>query len=208
MKLQSLTAVAAALAITAGSADAQLISFTTSGLFSGAGCSATVLTASYASCSASGGIDIRYTFGTEEVLDTFGTAQFGFFTTSGMGPSTFEDVMFAMTVNQSTPSSGDETVSADVYGTVSAIQGGLIWGPITETMFSIGAVTYNISVDLLTNGVRIDPPGIDGATSDMQTIRGFVESAEAIEVPEPNALALLAVGLVGLGVAVRRRQSA
>jgi hypothetical protein len=211
MKLsQRLTAVAAALAITAGTADAQLINFTTSGLFSGAGCSSTILTASSASCTSTGGIELTYTFGALQVLDTFGNAQFGTFTTSGTGPSTFDDVMFALTINQLTPSVDNNTVDAEVNGYIAAIQGGLVWGPLAagDRSFSLGTVDYVLTVDMQTSGVRIDPPGIGGAVGSEQTIRGLVSTRAPIDVPEPGSLALLAAGLVGLGVMVRRRQNA
>ncbi len=201
---RGIAAIAAAMVFTAGTADAQLIRFTTAGVFSGAGCSAIVSMATFASCTATGGVTLRYSFGEEQVLDGFGNAQFGTFTTTGGGPSTFQNVLFALTVTQTSPTAGNTLVDADINGTVAAIQGGLIWAPVSPTTFSIGAVDYTISTDALTNGVRIDPPGQGGAISSPQTIRGFVTT-----VPEPSTYALMVAGLAGIAVMARgRRRSA
>lgn len=207
MKLsRSMAAIGAAMVLSAASADAQLIRFTTVGAFSGGGCEVIDLQATYASCQANGGITLRYTFGAEQVLDTFGNAQFGAFTTEGAGPSTFADVLFTMTINQSSPTPGMSNVDAQVTGTVAAIQGGLNWGPVSPTSFSIGAVDYVISTDALTNGVRIDPPNQGGAVGNPQTVRGFVSTSV---VPEPGTYALMLAGLAGIAVMARgRRRSA
>jgi hypothetical protein len=210
MKLsRSIAAITAALVLSAGTADAQLIRFTTAGSFAGSpGCSATFLGASFTTCTVTGGVTLRYDFGAEQVLDTFGNAQFGTFTTSGVGPSTFDDVLFTLTINQTSPTPGNASVDADVYGTVAAIQGGLIWGPVDPTTFSIGAVDYTISTDAMTNGIRIDPPGIGGAIGSPQTIRGFVSTPVQV-VPEPSTNALMVAGLAGIAVMARgRRRSA
>ncbi len=143
-------------------------------------------------------------FGAEQVLDGFGNAQFGSFTTTGMGPSTFTNVLFQLTVSQTSPTPGNTFVDAGINGTLAAIQGGLIWAPVSPTSFSIGAVDYTISTDALTNGVRIDPPGQLGVIGSPQTIRGFVST-----VPEPSSYALMVAGLAGIAVMARsRRRSA
>lgn len=199
---RSIAAVTAALVISAGSAEAQMINFNTAGAFSGAGCTAiggVALVSSW--CDAAGGIRVTYTFGAMQVLNGFGNAQFGTFSTSGTGPSTFANVLFALTVNQALPTVGTASTSASVTGTLSAIQGGLVWGPVDPSTFFIGTVNYTISRDQLTNGVRIDPPGVGGVSSDAQTIRGFVTT-----VPEPSTYLLMASGLAALGMMARRRR--
>lgn len=208
MKLsRSIAAIGAALVLTAGSAEAQLIRFSTVGAFTGGGCEVVDVQATFTSCQADGGVTLRYTFGAEQVLDEFGNAQFGTFTTTGMGPSTFADVLFTLTVNQTSPTPGTSEVDAQIYGTVSAIQGGLIWGPVDPTTFMIGDINYTISTDALTNGIRIDPPGEGGVTGSPQTIRGFVSTVTA--VPEPGTFALMVAGLAGIAVMSRsRRRSA
>jgi hypothetical protein len=159
---RSIAAVAAALVISAGSAEAQMINFNTAGVFSGAGCSAV------------GGVALV---------------------------SSWCDAAGGLTANQSVPTAGAASTSASVTGTLSAIQGGLLWGPVDPSTFFIGQVNYTISRDQLTNGVRIDPPGVGGVASDAQTIRGFVTT-----VPEPSTYLLMASGLAAIGMMARRRR--
>lgn len=195
--------LSAACTFSAGAADAQMINFTTSGVFSGAGCSAiggVALVSAW--CDAAGGIRLTYNFGAPQVLNGQGNASFGSFVTNGLGPSTFANVLFALTVNQTLPTAGLFANSAGVTGTVSAIQGGVVWAPITQPQFFINQTSYRLSQDLLTGGVRIDPPGMNGVTSDPQTIRGFVTT-----VPEPSTYLLMASGLAALGMLSRRRRS-
>lgn len=80
--------------------------------------------------------------------------------------------------------------------------GGLDMGADSPANFVIIGVCYTLSQDLLTSGVRIDPPGVDGIASDPQTIRGFVSA-----VPEPSTYLLRASGLAALGVMAHRRRT-
>ena len=109
------------------------------------------------------------------MLNGFGNAQFGTFTTTGRGPSTFADVLFRLAVHQTSPTPGSNFVNANVFGTVSAIQGGLTWGPVSATTFSIGAVNYTISVDALTSGDQHCSCQVDaGLTIPPHVIRGHL----------------------------------
>lgn len=204
---RNLSALAVAIALSATAADAQNINFTSRGAFSGTGCASSDLQATYASCTSSGGIELRYTFGTQQVFLNEGTGQFGTFATSGTGLSSFADVLFRLTIDQTSPTVGSSMLSANIMGSVDEINGGLIWGPLVPTTFSIGVVNYTISTDANTNGVRIGAPGVGGAPSDPQSIRGFVTTTPLVTVPEPGTLALLLVGVAGISLATTRRRA-
>lgn len=207
---RSIAAIAAALALTASAAQAQNIMFSSTGAFNGGGCDVLSGDLNSTSCQINAAaseesITLKYTFGTVQTLNNFGNANFGFFTTTGMGPATFNDVLFSLTVTQTSPSNGTESVSANINGEVSAIQGGLQWGPIDPSTFSIGDVNYSILVDAGSNSVSIDPPGLNGVTSSEQTIRGFVTTTTSATVPEPATFALMLAGMVGIALTARRR---
>lgn len=201
---RSLAVLGTAITLSASAVSAQPINFTTAGLFSGAGCTSIGgLNLVSAWCDVSANIRLTYLYGAPQVLNGFGNVQFGSFVTSGTGPATFNDVIFTLTVNQTTPTAGSFSAGGSITGTVSAIQGGLLWGPIDPSTFTIGTVGYTLSRDMLTNGVRIDPPGVGGAPSDPQTIRGFVANTV---VPEPSTYILMAGSLAAVGLFARRRR--
>lgn len=197
-----IAALGAALSLASAAAQAQNINFTTEGAFSGTGCSMMDVQATFASCTAVGGVKLTYMFGAQQVLNGFGNAQFGTFTTIGTGPSAFNDVLFSLTVKQTSPTVGSSVSSASVFGNVSAIQGGLIWAPITPATFMIDNVHYTLSRDVVSGGVLIDPPGVGGSISSQQTIRGLVST-----VPEPSTFGLVAAGMGALVFVSRRRRT-
>lgn len=112
---RSIAAIAAALALSAGSAQAQNILFSSTGAFNGGGCNVLSGDLTSRSCQINSGengqsITLKYTFGEVQTLNNFGNANFGFFTTTGMGPATFDDVLFTLTVKQTSPSVGTESL--------------------------------------------------------------------------------------------------
>ena len=67
-------------------------------------------------------------------------------------------------------------------------------------------MNWTLSVDPVTNAIRIDPPGAGGVSGPTQTIGGTVAMAPVAAVPESSTFALLATGFAAL-VARRRRRA-
>jgi hypothetical protein len=134
-----------------------------------------------------------------------GTSHFGSFQTMGSAWQSYLGNSFTLQILQTSPSvDGSMSIVGSVTGAFSASPlggtGGLIWTPsITE--FLVGEVFYRVLVDN-TGGIDIQPPAPGGTMGDVQTIRGNVS------VPEPEAWLLMASGLAGVGLMVRRRRSA
>ena len=112
---------------------------------------------------------------------------------------------FTLQILPTSPSvDGSMSIVGSVTGDFSAPPlggtGGLIWTPsITE--FLVGEVFYRVLVDN-TGGIDIQSPAPTGTMGDVQTIRG------SVSVREHGAWLLLASGLAGVGLMVRRRRSA
>ncbi len=190
------------LTIAGGAAQAQIVNFTTSGSFSGAGCTSIgSIPGSSVWCDAAGGIRLTYTFRTTASVDLSQPVQFGSFSTLGNGPSTYTNVNFTMFVNQTLPTGGSASFSGAVTGTASANQGGLLWAPVNPPSFFIDNVQYALNRDVSTNGININPPGTGGIVGST-AIMGSVRTT----VPEPSTYALMAAGLAAMALVSHRRR--
>ena len=198
----------AATALFATPASAQLISFTTTGFFTGGGgtpCT-TAVVGSTATCSYANGSLVQYNNSTTQNVVGAGTANFGSFQTAGTTLQSYVGNSFTMQILQTSPTAG---TSSDIVGLITGSfsataqggSGGLVWTPST-TAFAVGEVSYRLFVDN-TGGINIEPPLAGGYLSDMQTVRGNVSV-----VPEPSTYLLMASGLAGVMVMARRRRSA
>ena len=192
------------MAIALGSlpATAQTVTFSTTGAFSGGGCTATScifdgFTLSFVPVGSnsylSGSLVDLGSFSTQCVSCTPGVIQ-GF-------PS---GVTFTLTVNQTSPSGGSGSFVGSVSGSVAFNPSfsSLVWlpSPSTLTLGTAGLVgTYAIVVDN-TGNFNIEPP------TATQNPNPTVVKAFVTTTPEPGTVALMATGMFGLIPVIRRRK--
>jgi hypothetical protein len=205
MKLAKQLLAAAIGLSAAASAQAQTVTWSTSGAFSG--CGMADAGATWVSCTV-GTTTLRYDFNTGSTVSLIpalpvSSGNFGSFVMSGGGLAvqSFAGVSFDMYINQIVPTPGNQAVTGSVSGNVITQGGQLFWGPIAPPSFMIDNITYSLDVDAATQSIRINPPGLRGEDGEVQTVRGTI-------VPEPASFTLVFAGLAGLGFVARRRQRA
>lgn len=187
----------AALALGSIPAAAQDVTFSTTGAFSGGGCTT-------ASC----------TFGSF-TLTFVPVGSNGFFSGSLVDLGSFSTscslsscpltnfpsgVTFTLTINQTVPSSGTNNFVGTVAGTLAFNPSfsSLIWTP-SPNDFNIGLAEYKLVVDN-TGNFNIEAPA-SGANPNQSVVKAFVTVT-----PEPSTVALMATGMFGLIPVVRRRR--
>ena len=216
--VSSLVSSALFVLITSISAQASpiTVNYYTTGAFSG--CDALGGGLNFATCT-EGNTILRYNFngsvGSQATANLTDAApstsvQFGSFQTFGDAAGAgdmFSGVVFTLTLFQTNPTAGTQTLVGPITGTVDVQTGALLWAPVTPASWDIGPIHWAIALDPQTQGIRIGAPGVGGGPGLTSAIDGTarMDVTAPVPVPEPSTLALLGLGLAAVNRARRRR---
>lgn len=195
----------AAMALGSLSLAAQNVTFSTAGIFAGAGCVANVCTG--VPTSGTGVFTLSFVNAGSNTYGAPTTVDLGSFSTTCTGcggtltSASFSGITFTLQINQTAPTAGNGSYTGNVTGSLgwNPITSSLVWMPTTSVV-TIGAVTYTLVVDNSGN-IKINAPTAD------QTPNITAVKADISAVPEPSTVALMATGLFGLIPVIRRRRS-
>jgi hypothetical protein len=201
-------AALAAVSLAAVPASAQVVTYSTSGTFSGGSgtttCTPTQCTSDGFTLSFQNAAPASYIAPTLVDMGQFITAVAPAGGTSGL--VAFTGVNFVLTITQTDPTSGSSFFTDGISGSLSynPSSSSLVWTPTVQTT-TIGTVSYKLVIDN-TGNINIQAP----TTGAGQNPNPTSVKANITATPEPATALLLLPGLAGLGMAirVRRRRSA
>jgi len=185
----------AMVTLSTSEAKADPVTFSTSGIFTCAGCGGNGSN----SVTFLGGVGntlmITFTGLGSTSLNTPTGSSFGNFQTffSGNGVIAASGT-FTLTITQTVPVGGSDSFSATFTGMFSASNSGSGVVNFTVTSVTIGGITYAIT----NNPLNLVPPA---SNNGITTVQGQITSA----VPEPTSMFLLGTGLLGIAGVVRKR---